>query len=387
MGRRNVGKSSLLNQLAQQPVSIVSPVAGTTTDPVKKTMELLPLGPVIFIDTAGLDDDQLTLGSLRAERARLELRQADLVLVVSDPTTRFGVLECDLIARLREAGTAFFGVINQIDTASEVLANPTAFATALSNQIKAPVFAVSAQDNLGIEALKEAIAHAQLNEPVSQRLIGDHLKTGDTVVLVVPIDSAAPKGRLILPQQQTIRDILESGATAIMTQVPQLAQTLQNLQKPPRFVITDSQVFAAVRALVPEAIPLTSFSILFARYKGDFNVLQAGLNALEQLKENDKILIVEGCTHRRQCGDIGSVKIPKWLQNKTHLTFQFEFASGAQWPEKLTDYALIIHCGGCMLSRREIRNRIQDAQQQQVPIVNYGLLIAHLQGVPIQSLP
>jgi [FeFe] hydrogenase H-cluster maturation GTPase HydF len=377
MGRRNAGKSSLLNAIAGQPVSIVSHVPGTTTDPVKKAMELLPLGPAVLVDTAGLDDDQADVGSLRTQRARLELRSADLVLIVTDPATGAGAYERALMEQLREAGTAFFLVVNKNDEAP-LAAEAVA---ALAAEIKAPVHAVSAQTGGGVAELKRAISEVKLDEPASQRIIGDKLVRGDIVVLVVPVDSAAPKGRLILPQQQTIRDILDSGCIAVVSQVSELARTLASLSAPPRMVVTDSQAFAEVRAIVPLDVELTSFSILFARYKGDFDVLKAGVDALDKLKDGDKVLIVEGCTHRRQCDDIGTVKIPKWLKAYTRKELALEFASGAGWPEDLSPYALIIHCGGCMLPRREVKRRILDAQRAGVPIANYGLLIAKLRGV------
>lgn len=377
MGRRNAGKSSLLNAIAGQPVSIVSHVPGTTTDPVKKAMELLPLGPAVLVDTAGLDDDQADVGSLRTQRARLELRSADLVLIVTDPATGAGAYEHDLMEQLRKAGTAFFLVINKCDE-SPMSADALA---ALAEAVKAPVFAVSSQTGAGVPELKRAISEIKLDEPASQRIIGDMLVRGDIVVLVVPVDSAAPKGRLILPQQQTIRDILDSGCIAVVAQVSELARTLASLGAPPRMVVTDSQAFAEVRAIVPMNVELTSFSILFARYKGDYDVLKAGVDALDKLRDGDRVLIVEGCTHRRQCDDIGTVKIPKWLKAYTRKDLALEFASGAGWPEDLSPYALIIHCGGCMLPRREIKRRILDAQRAGVPIANYGLLIAKLRGV------
>jgi len=376
-GRRNSGKSSLVNAIAGQPVSIVSDVPGTTTDPVRKAMELLPLGAVLLVDTAGLDDDQAVVGGLRMERARQELRSADLVMIVTDPVVGIGSYEREWMDQLRKSGIAFFVIVNKVD-ASPVTAE--ALAT-LAEDAKAPVFAVSAVTGEGMEVLKDAMAHAKLDEPQSQRVIGDRLTRGDIVVLVVPIDDAAPKGRLILPQQQTIRDILDSHCMTIVTQVPELAQALDALKAPPRMVVTDSQVFADVRAIVPENVELTSFSILFARYKGDFEVLKAGVSVLDTLKDGDKVLIAEGCTHRRQCNDIGTVKIPKWLATYTKKKLDLEFCSGGSWPADLRPYALIIHCGGCMLARRELRRRISEAQQVGVPVANYGLLIAKLQGV------
>ena len=294
LGRRNAGKSSLVNAIAGQPVSIVSDVPGTTADPVRKAMELLPLGPCLLVDTAGLDDDQAGIGALRAGRAREELR------AVTDPATGFGPVERALARDLRDAGVAFLVALNKAD---ETPAPPERVAE-VAAAAAAPVFAVSAATGDGVAALRDAIAATKLDEPASQRLVGDRLAPGDVVVLVVPVDSAAPKGRLILPQQQTVRDILDAHATAVVAQVPQLAGVLASLASPPRLVVTDSQVFAEVRAVVPRDVPLTSFSILFARYKGDYDALAAGAAAVDSLPEGARVLVSEGCTHRRQCGDI-----------------------------------------------------------------------------------
>lgn len=380
LGRRNTGKSSLINAVAGQPVSIVSDVPGTTTDPVRKSMEILPLGPCVLVDTAGLDDGQETVGELRVRRTREEVRGSDIAVLVTDAQTGIGSCERQAMRLLRDAGIAFHVAVNQVDRLPADEARLAAIAAASG----APVHAVSAVTGEGVAALRDAIAQTSLNEPESQRIIGDRLQPGDHVVLVVPVDSAAPKGRLILPQQQTIRDILDAGATCSVTQVPALAGVLAGLRKPPRMVVTDSQVFAEVRAIVPQDVPLTSFSILFARYKGDYDVLKAGADAVDKLREGDHILIAEGCTHRRQCDDIGTVKIPKWLRAYTGKDFQLEFCSGRGWPlERLQEFQLIIHCGACMLSRREMRTRISDATKAGVPIVNYGILIAKLRGVSL----
>lgn len=380
LGRRNTGKSSLINAVAGQPVSIVSDVPGTTTDPVRKSMEILPLGPCVLVDTAGLDDGQETVGELRVRRTREEVRGSDIAVLVTDAQTGIGSCERQAMRLLRDAGIAFHVAVNQVDRLPADEARLAAIAAASG----APVHAVSAVTGEGVAALRDAIAQTSLNEPESQRIIGDRLQPGDHVVLVVPVDSAAPKGRLILPQQQTIRDILDAGATCSVTQVPALAGVLAGLRKPPRMVVTDSQAFAEVRAIVPQDVPLTSFSILFARYKGDYDVLKAGADAVDKLREGDHILIAEGCTHRRQCDDIGTVKIPKWLRAYTGKDFQLEFCSGRGWPlERLQEFQLIIHCGACMLSRREMRTRISDATKAGVPIVNYGILIAKLRGVSL----
>ena len=378
-GRRNAGKSSLVNAIAGQPVSIVSVVPGTTTDPVRKAMEMLPLGPVLLVDTAGLDDDQADVGGLRMERARAELRSADIVIVVSDVDVGAGTYEMELIDKLRRSGMAFLFVVNKIDVSP---ASPELLSR-IAEQIGAPVYAVSAKTGDGVAKLKSAIASIKPDEPPGRRIIGDVLSHGDVVVLVVPVDSAAPKGRLILPQQQTIRDILDSGCVAVVSQVPELATTLAMMKGPPRMVVTDSQAFAEVRAIVPHEVELTSFSILFARYKGDFDVLKAGTASIDNLVDGDVVLIAEGCTHHRQCDDIGTVKIPKWLSQFTGKKLEFEFTSGTGWPRDLSKYALIIHCGGCMLARRELRLRISEAEAAGVSIANYGLLIAKLKGVPV----
>ena len=380
LGRRNTGKSSLINAVAGQPVSIVSDVPGTTTDPVRKSMEILPLGPCVLVDTAGLDDGQETVGELRVRRTREEVRGSDIAVLVTDAQTGIGSCERQAMRLLRDAGIAFHVAVNQVDRLPADEARLAAIAAASGT----PVHAVSAVTGEGVAALRDALAQTSLNEPESQRIIGDRLQPGDHVVLVVPVDSAAPKGRLILPQQQTIRDILDAGATCSVTQVPALAGVLAGLRKPPRMVVTDSQAFAEVRAIVPQDVPLTSFSILFARYKGDYDVLKAGADAVDKLREGDHILIAEGCTHRRQCDDIGTVKIPKWLRTYTGKNFQLEFCSGRGWPlERLQEFQLIIHCGACMLSRREMRTRISDATKAGVPIVNYGILIAKLRGVSL----
>jgi len=383
-GRRNAGKSSLLNALAGQPVSVVSDVPGTTTDPVRKAMELLPLGPCLLVDTPGLDDDQAGIGDLRVRRAREELRAADLAVVVTDASTGLGEPERALLRELRDAGVPFLVACARTDA---VPAPPERLA-ALAAEAAAPVLPVSAATGEGIAELRRALAETKLDEPASQRLVGDRLSPGDTVVLVVPVDSAAPKGRLILPQQQTIRDILDAHATAHVCQVPQLADVLASFRAPPRLVITDSQVFAEVRAIVPPDVPLTSFSILFARYKGDYAALRAGAEALDALRPGDRVLISEGCTHRRQCGDIGTEKIPRWLRAYGKEGLLLEWTSGRGWPaspDELRRYALVVHCGGCMLTRREMRRRISDCAAAGVPVVNYGVLIARLRGVPLDD--
>ena len=373
LGRCNVGKSSLINALADQPVAIVSPVKGTTTDPVRKAMEILPIGPVLLCDTPGLDDAG-NLGALRMARTQDELRQADLALVVTDAATGIGPLEADVINKLRDAKTPHLVVFNRIDEygAPDRKADErTVFVSALTGQ--------------GIDDLKEAIIKA-LPDDARRPIASDLVRPGDVVVLVTPIDSAAPKGRLILPQQQVIRDLLDAGVMPLVTRETELARALAALAAPPALVITDSQAFAAVAAILPPDAPLTSFSILFARYKGDLAALAAGAEAVDNLRDGDRVLIAEGCTHHRQDDDIGTVKIPRLLGKKTGKRLVFEHAAGMRYPADLASYALVVHCGGCMLNRREMLHRIASARAAGVPIVNYGVLLACLNGILPRAL-
>lgn len=376
-GRRNAGKSSLLNAILGQDVATVSPVPGTTTDAVFKAMELLPLGPVLLVDTPGLDDDQAEIGALRIKRTQEELRRVDIAIVVTSANVGLGEHEAKLIADLRARGIAFVVAINKLD--EEPLTEERA--TELERAFAAPVYPVSAKTGEGINEFKEALAQLKPDEPVSQHIIGDRLSPGDVAILVVPIDKAAPKGRLILPQQQTIRDLLDCGCNALVCQVPELEHMLSSLTKPPAIVITDSQVFAEVRRIVPTNVKLTSFSILMAQYKGNYELQKRGAESFDSLKDGDTILIAEGCTHHRQCNDIGSVKLPNWIKKYTGKELSFEFTSGQGWKDDLSKYALIVHCGACMLNRREMRNRLADAEAAGVPITNYGIAIAKLQGV------
>ena len=373
LGRCNVGKSSLINALAGQPVAIVSSVKGTTTDPVRKAMEILPIGPVLLCDTPGLDDVS-DLGALRMARTQDELRQADLALVVTDAVTGIGPLEAEVIAKLRAAKTPYLVVFNRIDENGE-----------LDRKADEHAIFVSALTGNGIEELKAAIIKV-LPDDARRPIASDLVKPGDVVILVVPIDSAAPKGRLILPQQQVIRDLLDAGVMPLVTRETELAKALDALAAPPTLVITDSQAFAAVSAILPSETPLTSFSILFARYKGDLAALAAGADALANLRDGDRILIAEGCTHHRQEDDIGTVKIPRLLQKKTGKKLVFAHAAGMHYPDDLADYALVVHCGGCMLNRREMLYRIAAAQAVGVPIVNYGVLLACLNGILPRAL-
>ncbi len=380
-GRRNVGKSSLINAMTGQEVSIVSEVKGTTTDPVGKAMELLPLGPVHITDTPGLDDEG-SLGQMRIQRSYAILEKTDIAILVTDAATGIGEFEQSLLKLCRDKKIQIFVVFNKCDVTrldDEALRQTT-------EQAQAPVFQVSSVTQEGIEEFKLTLAKAVPEESDKFQIVGDLLSPSDFVVLVTPIDKAAPKGRLILPQQQTIRDILEADAIAIVTKEFELRETLSQLGKKPRLVITDSQVFSKVAADTPRDIPLTSFSILFARYKGDLATLVRGAQAIDTLKDGDRILIAEGCTHHRQSDDIGTVKIPRWLRQHTGKQLTFEHTAGMKYPSDLSQYALIVHCGGCILNRREMRYRIQQAGAVNVPIVNYGVLIAAVQGILARCL-
>ena len=375
-GRRNVGKSSLINALTGQEVSIVSEVMGTTTDPVSKAMELLPLGPVVMIDTPGLDDEGV-LGGLRVQRTRDVLNRPDVALLVTEAESGWGRFEQELAGQAREKKIPLVVVFNKADVA---VADEAA-CRAAGEQSQVPVQVVSAATGAGVEELKLALAKLAPEDDDKFRIVGDLVRPGDFVVLVTPIDKAAPKGRLILPQQQTIRDILEADAMAVVTKEYELRETLERLGGKPRLVVTDSQVFAKVAADTPRDVWLTSFSILFARYKGDLGELVRGAKAVEKLKDGDRILVAEGCTHHRQSDDIGTVKIPRWLRQHTGKELVFEHAAGMKYPRGLKEYALVVHCGGCMLNRREMRWRLAQAREAGVPIVNYGVLIAYLQGI------
>lgn len=376
-GRRNAGKSSLINAITGQSLAIVSEQKGTTTDPVSKAMELLPLGPVLVTDTPGLDDEG-ELGALRVEKARQVLGKTDIALLVVDACAGLSPEDRELLALLRERNLPRLLVMNQCDRLPENTPRP-----ALEGET---TLWVSAATGENIHQLKEAISALRPASGSEKRIVADLLSPGDLVVLVTPIDEAAPKGRLILPQQQTIRDILEAGAMAAVTRETELPQTLAALKAPPRMVITDSQAFAKVSKDVPETVPLTSFSILFARYKGNLMGALRGVKALEALEDGDKVLISEGCTHHRQCNDIGTVKIPGWIRKKTGKEPEFVFTSGGEFPQDLTPYRLIVHCGGCMLNEREMQTRARRAAEQGVPMTNYGILIAHITGILARSV-
>ena len=372
-GRRNAGKSSLVNAFTGQSLAIVSDVKGTTTDPVSKAMELLPLGPVQIIDTPGIDDVG-ELGALRVEKTKQVLRKTDLAIVVLDATAPMDQADQALLELIKARELPHILAFNKADLLETV------------PESQENTIYVSAKTGYHIHELKELAASLAQAAAQERPLVRDLLDPGDTAVLVVPIDKSAPKGRLILPQQQVIRDVLEAGASALVCRDTELSQTLAALAAPPKIVITDSQVFGKVDKLVPPAVPLTSFSILMARYKGDLPLTVAGVAALKTLREGEKVLIAEGCTHHRQCEDIGTVKIPKWLEGYTGKKFQYAFTSGGEFPEDLSSYALVIHCGGCTLNPKEMAARQRLAKEQQVPITNYGVLIAALHGILPRAL-
>ena len=381
-GRRNAGKSSVLNAVTGQDLAVVSDVKGTTTDPVQKSMELLPLGPVVVIDTPGIDDEG-ELGALRVKKSYQVLNKSDAAVLVVDAS--LGLCEEDFafIEHIQKKQIPYAVAFNKSDLApSASLAKDLQYLK--EHQID--FVSVSTADLSGIDTLKEKIATLAKTEDTKLRIVADLIHPSDFVVLVVPIDKAAPKGRLILPQQQTIRDILEADATAIVVKEYELRDTLAHLGKKPRLVITDSQVFAKVSADTPADIMLTSFSILFARYKGNLPALIKGVTALEQIEDGDKILVSEGCTHHRQCGDIGSVKLPRWIRQYTGKEPEFVFSSGTEFPADLSPYKMIVHCGGCMLNEREMKYRLACAKDQNIPMTNYGILIAYIQGILKRSV-
>lgn len=378
-GKRNAGKSSLINAITGQNYAIVSDVLGTTTDPVLKSMELLPLGPVVIIDTPGLDDEG-TLGALRIQKAYQILNKTDIAVLVIDAS--FGVTKEDseILKRIHEKEIPCVIVVNK----SDICPNCNLEDLPLPDSDSAIL--VSSKTGEHIHELKELLAQQASQDTIQKSIVADLLNPLDFVVLVVPIDSAAPKGRLILPQQQTIRDILEAKASAIVVQETELAETLNSLGKKPKMVITDSQVFKKVSAVTPDDILLTSFSILFARYKGNLKTLVDGASALDSLKNGDRILISEGCTHHRQCDDIGTVKLPNWIRSYTKKEVEFEFTSGTEFPLDLSSYKMIVHCGGCMLNEREMKYRLKCAEDAKIPITNYGTCIAYINGILNRSL-
>ena len=420
-GCRNAGKSSLVNAVTGQSLAVVSDVAGTTTDPVYKSMELLPLGPVVIVDTPGIDDAG-SLGELRVAKTRQVLSKVDVAVLVVDATVDMPQADRELLDLFREKNINHIIAYNKIDASQELMAK-----CGLTDETGTSIW-VSAEKGYGIHELKELIGKLTTTDTMTKRLVGDLLSPGEVVVLVIPIDSAAPKGRLILPQQQVIRDVLEAGAISVVCRDTELADTLERFGSQVSMVITDSQAFGKVMKIVPEDIYMTSFSILMARFKGQLEMAVLGAHVLDELRdevgienmakigamENDRsekessksesvgsvtvkeavdkkrniprVLIAEGCTHHRQCDDIGTVKLPGWIRNYTGLEPEFTFVSGTEFPDDLTVYDLIIHCGGCMLNEREMKNRQQMAQQQGVPMTNYGTAIAHMNGILERSL-
>ena len=372
-GKRNAGKSSVVNAVTGQDLAVVSAIKGTTTDPVYKAMELLPMGPVMIIDTPGFDDEG-ALGELRVRKTRQVLNKTDVAVLIIDATEGKSEQDENLIKLFKDKKLNYIVVYNKTDLISE------------PQTIRASEIYVSAENGYHIELLKEKIAALAVTEESKLKIVGDILHPGDFAVLVIPIDKAAPKGRLILPQQQTIRDILEADATAIVVKEFELRDTLATLGKKPRIVITDSQVFSKVSADTPKDIHLTSFSILFARYKGNLETAVRAAKALDHLADGDTILIAEGCTHHRQCDDIGTVKLPRWIKDYTKKDLKFEFTSGTEFPDDLSPYKLVIHCGGCMLNEREMKYRQKCAEDQNIPISNYGIIISHMQGILKRSI-
>ncbi len=401
-GKRNAGKSSLVNAVTGQDLAVVSDVAGTTTDPVRKAMELLPLGPVVMIDTPGLDDEGV-LGELRVKKTEAILKEVNIAVVVADVAFGLQAEEEDLIERLEDLKIPYIIAMNKVDLeeGNENEEMPAqAFGRAATNENaktgdvtegnpedrEKHIIYVSAMTGYQIPLLKKAIAKLGRNQLTDKKIVGDLLQPGDVVVLVVPIDESAPKGRMILPQQQTIRDILDAGAISVVCRDTELAETLAKLGAKPKLVITDSQAFGKVSKIVPEDVRLTSFSILFARYKGNLDTLVNGAKVLDILQDGDRILMAEGCTHHRQCGDIGSVKIPALMRKTTGKKIEFDLCSGNDFPEEFKDYALVIHCGGCTLTEQMMQNRLQTCREKGVPVTNYGMAIAHMNGILERSM-
>lgn len=372
-GCRNAGKSSLVNAVTGQELAVVSDVKGTTTDPVSKAMELLPIGPVVIIDTPGYDDEG-ALGEKRVRKTKQTLNKTDIAVLVVDGTRGMNKYDFELLSIIKEKNIPYIIVYNKSDAGEAV--------SVIDGE---NCIAVSAEKNENIYELKERIGKLMPSDD-GKTLVDGIMSAGDTAVLVIPIDEAAPKGRLILPQQQVIRDILDIGGCAVVTKETELAETLDRLKDKPKVVITDSQAFAMVSKIVPEDVPLTSFSILMARYKGFLETAYRGVHAIDELSDGDTVLIAEGCTHHRQCGDIGTVKIPRWLAAHTGKKIEIKTCSGTEFPEDLTPYAAVIHCGGCMLSEREVQYRMKCALDFGVPFTNYGIFIAYVTGILERSV-
>ncbi len=380
-GMRNAGKSSVVNAFTNQQIAIVSDVKGTTTDPVYKAMELLPLGPVMIVDTPGIDDEG-ELGALRVTKCKEVMAKVDIAIHVVDGT--IGLTDGDrmLMKMFKDRNLPYITVYNKLDLVQQRIGKGR------TKEVAQDSIWVSASDKININDLKEMVGHLVVDPTNGRKIIADLISEGDIVVLVTPIDESAPKGRLILPQQQTLREILDSKAISIVTQVSQIPQVLASLNKPPKLVVTDSQAFKEVNEIVPQEIPLTSFSMLFARYKGDLGEAILSAKTLDSLEDGAHILISEGCTHHRQCNDIGTVKLPKMITRTTGKNFHFEWSSGDSFPDNLSEFDLVIHCGGCMLNPREMMHRIRICQSAGVPITNYGVILAHMQGIlPRVSAP
>ena len=384
-GKRNAGKSSVMNKVTGQELAVVSDVKGTTTDPVYKAMELLPLGPVVMMDTPGIDDEG-ELGGLRVKKSYQVLNKTDAAVLVIDGKAGMSREDQALLERIRKKNIPSILVLNKRDLLTEEEVCQTLSGLPEGYQEGKDYLWVSAQEGTGVQELKERLAVLASTEENQKKIVGDLLSPGDFVVLVVPIDKAAPKGRLILPQQQTIRDILDADAVSVVIKEDRLKETLESLGKKPRLVITDSQVFGRVSKDTPKELLLTSFSILFARYKGNLETVVEGARTLEKLKDGDKVLISEGCTHHRQCGDIGTEKLPAWIRKYTGKNLEFSFTSGTEFPDELGEYSLIVHCGGCMLNEREMKYRLSCAEDQGVPMTNYGIIIAYMNGILERSL-
>lgn len=378
-GRTNSGKSSIINAITGQGISIVSEISGTTTDPVEKSMELLPLGPVVLIDTAGLDDES-ELGQKRMERTRRVLDRTDLALIVLDAVEGRTEEDERVIGLVREKNIPHILVYNKVDLA------PEETRVRLKSEAEENTISVSSNTLENIHELKELMARLMQSGKKEKRLLGDLISPKDLIILVIPVDSAAPKGRLILPQQQVIRDILDSRAQALMVQVGELKEALESLNRKPALVITDSQAFNEVKKIVPEDVPLTSFSILLARYKGNLKEAVRGAGILDDLKEGSRILISEGCTHHKQCDDIGTVKLPKWIRAFTGKDFIFTHSNGMEFSGNKSSHDLVIHCGGCMLNEKEMQSRISKTMEKGTPITNYGILIAYMNGILERSI-
>ena len=376
-GLRNVGKSSLVNRMTNQDMSVVSPIKGTTTDPVKKTMELLPIGPVMIIDTPGFDDEG-ELGEKRIATTQKILRNCDVAILVTEAGRELNLKEKELISIFQKREIPYLIVLNKVD-----LVNSKSIITEANDMISIPVSTIK---NIGIEELKNAIGKIVMKKEKETHLVSDFIQEKEIVILVTPIDGSAPKGRLILPQQLAIRDILDKHAIPVVLQVEELKQTLDILKEKVKLVITDSQVFHKVKDIVPETIPLTSFSILMARYKGFLNIAVEGAKAIDDLQEGANILIAEGCTHHKQCEDIGTVKLPKWIKEYTKKDFHYQWTNGMGFPDHIEEYNLITHRGACMLNEQELQFRLQEAQKDKVPFTDYGIIISYMQGILERSL-